>query len=81
MQLPSEAIRTESEFKAACKTGGFDAIKLLDFIIFELKEQAFSPSIKDNERNIIAKKVLNLDEAINRIKSAPYEIQPITNDY
>lgn len=81
MQLPSEAIRTETEFKAACKGNGQEAIKILHFIISEMKEQAFSPSMKDNERNILAKKVLNLDEVISRIKSAPYDTAPQTNDY
>ncbi|HDU5574531.1 TPA: hypothetical protein RFV54_001064 [Klebsiella aerogenes] len=81
MQLPSEAIRTESEFKAACKESGSECIKILNYIISDLKEGAFSPAVKDNERNIIAKKVLNLDDAITRIKSAPYETVPQVNEY
>lgn len=81
MQLPSEAIRTESEFKAACKGSGSEAVKILNYIIQELKEQAFTSTIKDNERNILAKKVMNLDEVITRIKSAPYDTTPQTNDY
>lgn len=81
MQLPSEAIRTESEFKAACKGSGSECIKILTYIIQELKEQAFTTTIKDNERNVIAKKVLNLDEVITRIKSAPYDTAPQSNDY
>lgn len=81
MQLPSEAIRTESEFKAACKGSGSECIKILNYLIHELKEQAFTTTIKDNERNVIAKKVMNLDEIITRIKSAPYDTAPLSNDY
>lgn len=81
MQLPSEALRTESEFKAACKTNGTECIKILNYIVEKLKEGAFSASVKDNERNIIAKKVMNLNEVINNIKSAPYDTAPQVNDY
>ncbi|EDJ9328675.1 hypothetical protein GFM72_21100 [Salmonella enterica] len=79
MMLPSEHIQDETEFKHICSESGKEAIKILEYIAKDLKERAFLHGTKDAERNVLAKKVANINEFITQIQNVAEATAPDMN--
>ncbi|EGI0196850.1 hypothetical protein IFY90_004253 [Salmonella enterica] len=69
MIFPSEQIKSDAEFTAACKQFGKEAIKLLLWIQLQCKEQAFLESTPNDKRNELYHKHRHLDSAVEEINN------------